>query len=241
MAKEPSERYATAGELAEHLRKVRSVVLEEEQWAVCTDPLQMLALLHDYASERQLRLFLCGCVRRSFPKLEDFRSRLALEVAERHADGQATDRELRAARESAWEARDEQRVPQSYAAAYAAAPDIWMATSTQAKYLEPSLQCGLLREIFGHSVYRPITVHPLWRALSNSSVRAIAQGIYDDRAFDRMPILGDVLEDAGCTDTEILGHCRQPGAHVRGCWLLDFLLGKNNNRPAATSRRLPKR
>ena len=54
----------------------------------------------------------------------------------------------------------------------------------------------------------------------------IAQAIYDDRAFDRMPILADALEDAGCMDQTILNHCRQSGEHVRGCWVVDLLLGK---------------
>ena len=54
----------------------------------------------------------------------------------------------------------------------------------------------------------------------------LAQVIYDEHAFDRMPELADALEDAGCTNAEILAHCRQPGPHVRGCWALDLVLGK---------------
>jgi hypothetical protein len=54
----------------------------------------------------------------------------------------------------------------------------------------------------------------------------LAQAIYDDRAFDCMPSLADALEDAGCTNADILGHCRSGGVHVRGCWVVDSLLGK---------------
>ena len=54
----------------------------------------------------------------------------------------------------------------------------------------------------------------------------LAQGVYDDRAFDRLPVVGDALEDAGCDNADILDHCRQPGQHVRGCWVVDMLLGK---------------
>ncbi len=61
---------------------------------------------------------------------------------------------------------------------------------------------------------------------NGNTVQKIARGIYDDRAFDRMPILADALEEAGCTDIEILNHCRQPGEHFRGCWVVDLLLGK---------------
>jgi hypothetical protein len=57
-------------------------------------------------------------------------------------------------------------------------------------------------------------------------VTRIAQAVHEDRAFDRLPILADALEDAGCTDATILDHCRGPAAHVRGRWVLDLLLGK---------------
>jgi hypothetical protein len=54
----------------------------------------------------------------------------------------------------------------------------------------------------------------------------MAQVIYNERLFADMPILADALEDAGCSDAAILAHCRQPGEHVRGCWVVDLLLGK---------------
>jgi hypothetical protein len=55
---------------------------------------------------------------------------------------------------------------------------------------------------------------------------ALAEGIYADRAFDRLPILADALEDAGCDAAELLTHFRGPGVHARGCWALDLVLGK---------------
>jgi hypothetical protein len=55
---------------------------------------------------------------------------------------------------------------------------------------------------------------------------SLATGIYGDRAFDRLPLLADALQDAGCTDAELLGHLRSPGPHVRGCWAVDLVLGK---------------
>jgi hypothetical protein len=54
----------------------------------------------------------------------------------------------------------------------------------------------------------------------------LAMAVYQERAFDRLPVLADALEEAGCTDAEILGHCRKPAVHVRGCWLVDLLLAK---------------
>ena len=66
-----------------------------------------------------------------------------------------------------------------------------------------------------------------WVESNNAAVAHLAQTIYDDRAFALFPILGDALEEAGCTDTDILNHCRQPGEHVRGCWVLDLILSKD--------------
>jgi hypothetical protein len=54
----------------------------------------------------------------------------------------------------------------------------------------------------------------------------LVQGLYDERAFDHLPILADALEEAGCTNADILNHLRGPGPHVRGCWVVDLLLDK---------------
>ncbi len=86
----------------------------------------------------------------------------------------------------------------------------------------PSTQCALLRDIAGNP-FRSIPLDTAWRT---ATVTGLAQTIYDDRAFDRHPILADALEDAGCTNTDILQHCRQPGEHARGCWVVDLVLGK---------------
>lgn len=85
-----------------------------------------------------------------------------------------------------------------------------------------SLAKELLRDLFGNS-FRPIKLDPHWLT---SSVLDLAQGIYEDRAFERIPILADALMDAGCADELIINHCRGPGPHVRGCWVVDLLLGK---------------
>ena len=53
----------------------------------------------------------------------------------------------------------------------------------------------------------------------------LARAVYDAGDFSRLPILADALEEAGCADADILGHLRGPGPHVRGCWVLDLLLG----------------
>ena len=83
--------------------------------------------------------------------------------------------------------------------------------------------CTSIRDIFGNP-FRPVTLDSRWLS---ETVVALATGIYADRAFDRMPILADALEEAGCDHPDILAHCRGAGSHVRGCWVVDLILGKS--------------
>lgn len=83
-----------------------------------------------------------------------------------------------------------------------------------------------LRDIFGNPFRRTPAIDPAWLAWNDCVVPKLAKGIYEDRAFDRMRILGDALEEAGCAIRVILDHCRTVRRHVRGCWVLDGILGK---------------
>ncbi len=83
--------------------------------------------------------------------------------------------------------------------------------------------CGTVRCVFGNP-FQPVTFGRNWR---KKSVTEVAQAIYDERAFDRMPALADALEAVGCEDAEVLAHCRSGGPHVRGCWVVDGVLGKS--------------
>ena len=87
-------------------------------------------------------------------------------------------------------------------------------------------QADIVREIILHPDRPSPTVKPSWLAWNNGAIRKMVPSIYDARAFDRLPLLADALEDAGCTDADILAHCRGGGEHVRGCWVVDLLLGK---------------
>ena len=87
-----------------------------------------------------------------------------------------------------------------------------------------NVHAQLLRCVFGPLLYRLITRDPSWLT---TTVVALAQPIYNERSFETMPILADALEDAGCTHADMLNHCRQPGEHVRGCWVVDLLLNKS--------------
>ena len=91
---------------------------------------------------------------------------------------------------------------------------------TQATVI-PSL-ANLIRDVAGNP-FCPVTFATEWRT---STVTALAETIYADRTFGNLPVLADALEDAGCEHADILSHCRGPGPHVRGCWVVDLVLGK---------------
>jgi len=96
-------------------------------------------------------------------------------------------------------------------------------------------QVELLRDLVGNP-FRRVRLNLSWLAWNDGAIPKMAQSIYDARAFDRLPLLADALEDAGCDDADILSHCRTPGEHVRGCWVVDLLLGKIVNEPRGRGR-----
>lgn len=92
---------------------------------------------------------------------------------------------------------------------------------------ESMAQTNLLHDIFGNP-FRPLPIiAPSMLAWNDATIAKLAKVIYDERRFEDMPILADALQDASCQNEEILSHCRGPGPHVKGCWVLDVLLGKS--------------
>jgi len=90
-------------------------------------------------------------------------------------------------------------------------------------------QTALLRDIFGNP-FRPVVINPAW--LTPDVVR-LAHAAYDERILpsghldpQRLLVLADGLEDAGCSDADVLSHLRGSGVHVRGCWVVDRLTGR---------------
>lgn len=192
------------------------------------------------------------------------RSRRAVEVAERYADGEATENDLESANQLMHSPELYPSGPNTLA---------WMTAVPHSELVQlppldtvpPATQAALLRDIFGNP-WRPVALPKVvsagryeWSPWVTCDVARIAEGIYAARAFERMPILGDALEDAGRMDTKcsacggsgscelrpigngawsgacafcggtgkigLLGHCRGPGPHVRGCFVLDIILG----------------
>ncbi len=87
-------------------------------------------------------------------------------------------------------------------------------------------QMQLVREVFGSPFQSALAVDPSWLAWNGDTAAKLAAALYEERAFDRLPVLADALEDSGCADANLLGHLRGPGPHLRGCWALDRVLGK---------------
>jgi hypothetical protein len=218
----------------------RGKAMTEAQWLAFPDPRPMLEFLRDKASDRKLRLFACAycrAVRSSQPMLPG----TAVAVAERYADGLASDEDLASERRGA-------PFPNEYAEWVVALPAYdgawqavdWLTSSRDLVKIDPDAlrhfpipldavverSVLLLRDIFGSLLFRPVSIASEVLAWNDGTVVKLAQGIYDDRAFDRLPVLAAALEEAGCHDADILGHCRQPGPHVRGCWVVDAPLDK---------------
>jgi hypothetical protein len=199
--------------------------MTETEWSVTTDMELMLGFLRGPANDRKLRLFACACCRRAWHLLTDERSRRAVEAAERYVEGRTTDSELQAAWSSAYHAPGTWQVvvtAATLAAKAARRPVEWVPTDVVARHE----QAAVLRDILGPLPFRTPRADPAWLLWNDRTVVRIAEAVYQVDAFDRMPIFADALEDAGCDDTDILNHCREPGEHVRGCWVVDQILGK---------------
>jgi hypothetical protein len=216
----------------------RGRTVTEAEWLACEDAEPMVALVGRKAGGRKLRLYFCKSARGVLHLLADARSRQAVEVAESYVDGGVTLGELDAAHTAACLAAraitglpsmDEEQVRASAAAwhvalcAQAELDDDW---TLGRGFWEPkearARRCNWLRDIFGNP-FRPATFDSGWRT---SDVVALARGMYESRDFSAMPILADALMDAGCDNEDILAHCRSEGPHVRGCWVVDLILGK---------------
>ena len=229
--------------------------MTEVEWLAYDDyPDDLLLQLRENVSERKLRLFAAACCRRIWHLFTDEQSRIAVDVTERYVDGRASVEELKEAAECAAEvavfdgdtvtfgdpggsafiaAADNIEPGDAADAAQIAAKTVaWAvamdrnpdadALDEEAEAAECAAQCRLVRDIFGNP-FRLVAVDASWLT---PAVTRLAQGIYDERTFDCLPVLADTLEKAGCTNADILSHCRQPGKHVRGCWVVDSILGK---------------
>jgi len=199
-------------------------------------------ILKGTASDRKLRLLGLAFCRNLGDKLSDERMIQAVVVAERLVTGPVDDDEIIASRRILETAIGEDRRGRH------TTTDEQLVYCKQAVYgllqepmshgIESTLDAAIrllpsnndrcrihvevLLDIFGHP-HRPVAFSPEWRT---STAFAIAQSMHEARDFAPMPLLADALQDAGCEVPEIIDHCRGPGPHVRGCWVVDGVLGK---------------
>jgi hypothetical protein len=271
-------------------KAIRCSPMTEQEWLHCAEPDVMLTYLLSRArewperilfwwrspSERKWRLFACACCRRIWPCFEDERSRKAVEVSEKYADGLARRGELSKARKAAeraamhdaswWEVFRDWLAMDIWGAAgwdpQEAAP-FWVAARRVSNVVKEDIagpvlaggsekrqwpdgvgenafaralredrlyQCALLRDIFGNPFRGAPFVNPI---CLTPPIKELAELGYEHRLLpegtlnrERLAALADGLEAAGCDDAEILEHLRGVGPHVRGCWVVDAVLGK---------------
>lgn len=236
--------------------------MAEEELPPDYEMMPLIEGLGSHASKRKVRLFACACCRRIWSLLPDDACRAAVVAAEQFADkavgpatlgdankrakvshqaykGRYTDPAYYATEachlvtlsnaNSALTAQDSVCKAQSQAAARRRGSRRPAENAARdALYREFTLQTHLLRDFLGNPS-RPVAADPAWRT---PAVVQLAQEIYDERAFDRMPALADALQNAGCDNADVLDHCRGvrppgvPAEHARGCWVVDLLLGK---------------
>ena len=230
--------------------------MTENKWLKCRDLDEMLRYLSSKASDRKLRLFACACCRRIWSRITAQRSRRAVEISEQYADKEADSAELESAFSEAgqdafsffspepssrWDAHEAawlaaHPVTRGLADGTAAAvameeargeSEFWEALARKKSQL-----CIILRDLFGNPFHTPM-VPALILSWNDGIVPRLAEAAYDDRILPagtldntRLLILADALEEAGCTDEQILTHLRGGGEHYRGCWVIDLLLSK---------------
>jgi hypothetical protein len=220
----------------------------EPNWMSSADPLPLLrqAQRGGSISPRKRRLFACACCRRIDLLLGEA-AKHAVAVAERFADGQASAEEVRSLRDlvghddsaavaaceacSDWgpdagcdgqDAAESARLARTFQHTFVTADFVTEGVAVLAA--EQAAQVALLRDIVGDPL-RVMPVDASWLSWNGGTVLALAASIYEEGDFGYMPVLADALEEAGCTEAAILDHCRQREGHVRGCWLLDLILG----------------
>jgi hypothetical protein len=228
--------------------------MTESEWLECEDPTTMLEFLNGKASERKLRLFACACCRTMWSGIPLGDHRSSVLAAERYCDGFASFEELGSLRNSTEREIQQSRNnilqhPISFkshslyapllAAAYSIDTSDESGLTAASGTVEESERadggqgtrhlCNVLRCV----IRNPFPIIFMFAAWLTPTVLSLAQSAYDERIMPsgeldpaRLAVLSDALEEAGCDDNDILDHLRSPGPHVRGCWAVDLVLGK---------------
>jgi hypothetical protein len=211
--------------------------MTHEEWLASTDP-EAIWRLYPPMSDRKVRLWVSGCCRIMLnprartPWYERYANWFApaqwlpnLEAAEDYADGLIDQQALRERRDL--KSGGPHNVLKTVAGikSFSHAEAIRRVGRCSGEFGSPSRaeMRGLIRDVFGNP-FRPAALDAAWRT---SPTVGLARSMYESRNFGTMPILADALEEAGCNNPDMLTHCREPGNHVRGCWVVDLVLGKS--------------
>jgi hypothetical protein len=206
--------------------------MTEAEWLVCRETHPMLAHIGADVYQRKLRLLVAACFARVWDELPDACREWVVLLGE-EVEGRGSPREL----DDRWmdvvdyiQTRDEPIGGRLYSL-------LNLSTGSELGFWSSDYQpdrggpgwvqaeveyAELVREIFGNP-FRPVVLSREWQT---DTVLSLAQQMYDAGEFSAMPILADALQDAGCDNNDILDHCRGPGPHTRGCWVVDLVLGK---------------
>jgi hypothetical protein len=210
--------------------------MTEAEWFAAADPLLLLPAAERVASLRKLRLLMAGVCRRGWARYGMPAVNRAIDCAELYADGVATDSmvaELRGRIGTGWfwgipaesllcPAGQEVSAVRTFLTVLqnSSPPQVTDGVSAATWAIrDRAARANLLRDVVGNPFRSGFD--PEWLT---STVVQLAEQMYGSRDFSAMPILADALQDAACDD--ILAHCRGPGPHVRGCWVVDLVLGK---------------
>jgi len=217
--------------------------MDEADWLACKKLHLMLAFLKSKPGSRKLRLFACACCRRLWPRLKGIRR--AVLAAEQFVDRLVSAKELAAFESSVTgSGYPAQAVKNAcgptarflYSGAYLTSLHARMAMAKgpgkqdSGYKREEAFQVKLLRDVVGNP-FRPVPIDASWLT---RTVVSLAKEASEKRhlpggelELERLAVLADALEDAGCTSAAVLGHLRGPGTHVRGCHVLDLLLARS--------------
>lgn len=216
--------------------------MTEQEWLSATNPFSLLSAARQLSSERKLRLAAGACAWHFLPVNAHPDLHRGVEMTEQIADGTASRAVIESARElfgslsyvGDYVARGFTGENQFPASLIHCAVNPRVTSSVRgvlcilsdyeadmgSEFVQPLVPW--LREIFGNP-FRPIDFAP-WRT---DTAVSLARQMYESGEFSAMPILADALQDAGCNSDEVLNHCRDANAkHVRGCWVVDGMLGK---------------
>jgi hypothetical protein len=210
----------------------------EQHWLTTESPASLLhtAKQLDVLRPRKRLLFACGCYRLVWEQINLAHVRETVERVEQKADRKGTPEDLRSnGYVFGLPTYDPQNLLQLSLSSLVTPKMIpthiaWLVRTAidptkhdhSDKWENCKPQADLARDIIGNP-FRPVAFDPEWRT---STAVLLARRMYDARDFAPMPVLADALQDAGCEHADILAHCRGPGPHVRGCWVVDLVLGK---------------